>query len=284
MGATGLCSGSHIIRCFLLGLAAVILARRDNCVAASSNAGPLLSLEDDANRVNVYVYEDPVFDQAAVIQCYRDDNHGVAPWQDEREGKAQDAGEIWYHQAMLSHSWRVFDPEEADIFFIPLYPVLTAKVQKTRSECDGLNHHRRITKALMHLVKNSPYFNRFGGADHVVVCSWWNCGGAGFDPYHRMLLRRAVVGINEKIDSWSLWGCGSRMVTVPYTPNSAITTTSVVGGQSAEERTIDFFFEGTSRHRPERENLEVGFGYTFFLLFSFLTFIFFSFLRFYFSN
>ncbi|CAN0517705.1 unnamed protein product, partial [Laminaria digitata] len=202
-----------------------------------------------ARRVNVYIYEDPVFDETAVIQCYRESNDGVAPWQDEREGRAQDASEIWLHQSLLEHPWRVLDPEEAEVFFIPIYPVLNAKTQKHLKECDGLNKHQRATRSIMRLVKNSLYFNRFGGADHVVVCAWWNCGRGALNRQHRMLLRRAVVGINEKIDLWSSWGCRERMVTVPYTPSSGVTTSSIIGGRSAEERTIPFFFVGTSRGR-----------------------------------
>ncbi|CAN0476691.1 unnamed protein product, partial [Laminaria digitata] len=130
---------------------------------------------------------------------------------------AQDMGEIWLHQSFLSHPWRVLDPEDADIFFIPMYPVLSYKLLRRRATCDGLNHKQSVTKSVMHLVKNSVYFNRFGGADHVVVCAWWNCGRLALGAEHRMLLRRAVVGINENLKTWSMWGCGKRVVTVPYT-------------------------------------------------------------------
>ena len=246
-----------VVRAFLLALAAALMASPESCFATSSKV-KLEQNVDDTDRVYVYVYEDPVFDETAVIQCYRDRNSGVAPWQDERAGMAQDTGEIWLHQSLLSHPWRVLDPEDADVFFVPIYPVLNAKVQNQVSECHGLTNQQRATRSIMHLVTNSPYFNRFGGADHIVVCAWWNCGGAALDPQHRMLLRRAVVGINEKLDLWSRWGCLERMVIVPYAPSSGVTTTSIAGGRSAEERTIPFFFVGTARGRPERENLEVG--------------------------
>ncbi|CAN0493526.1 unnamed protein product, partial [Laminaria digitata] len=127
----------------------------------------------DAGRVNVYIYEDPVFDNAALIQCYRDEYEGVAPWQDERADMAQDMGEIWLHRSLLSHPWRVLDPEDADVFYIPLYPVLGFKLLGDERACDGLTHRQRMTRSIAHLVKNSTYFNRFGGADHVVVCAWW---------------------------------------------------------------------------------------------------------------
>ncbi|CAM9956233.1 unnamed protein product, partial [Laminaria digitata] len=212
---------------------------------------------EDAERVKVYIYEDPVFDHTALIQCYRDHHKGVAPWQDERMDMAQDMGEIWLHQSLLSHPWRVMDPEDADVFFIPLYPVLSFKLLRKNKSCQGLNHEQRVTKTIKHLVTNSTYFNRFGGADHVVVCAWWNCKRA-LSPQHRMLLRRSVVGINQASNGWSRWGCRARMVTVPYTASSVLTTTGAIGGRRAEERDIPFTFVGTARARPEREHLKVG--------------------------
>ena len=193
-----------------------------------------------------------------MIRCYREQHDGVAPWQDERADMAQDMGEIWLHQSLLSHPWRVMDPEDADVFFIPLYPVLGEKLLGRRHVCDGLNHEQGVTRAIMHLVKNSVYFNRFGGADHVLVCAWFNCGRLALDHQHRMLLRRTVVGINQKVDTWSMWGCGERMVVVPYTSSSVLTTTGLIGGLAPEKRNIPFTFVGTARKRPERENLEVS--------------------------
>ena len=63
------------------------MASSKSCFATSRKAGHELHMED-TGPVNVYVYEDPVFDEAAVIQCFRDIKHGVAPWQDESENGA----------------------------------------------------------------------------------------------------------------------------------------------------------------------------------------------------
>lgn len=233
------------------------MVSQESCFATSSEFSPKLEVED-ANRVSVYVYDDPVFDHTALIQCYRDHHSGVPPWQDERTDMAQDMGEIWLHQSLLSHPWRVLDPEKADVFFVPLYPVLGFKLLNKSKYCGGVNHPQRVTRAIMHLVRKSPYFNRFGGADHVVVCAWYNCGRLAMNAEQRMLLRRAVVGINEKIETWSMWGCSGRMVTVPYTSSSVLTTPEMIGGLEAENRDIPFAFVGTARRRPERENLEVS--------------------------
>lgn len=57
--------------------------------------------------------------------------------------------------------------------------------------------------------------------------------------------------------STNRWGCMNRLITVPYTASSATTTIDLIGGLPPEERHIPFFFVGTARNRPERENLEV---------------------------
>ncbi|CAM9890230.1 unnamed protein product, partial [Scytosiphon promiscuus] len=42
-----------------------------------------------------------------------------------------------------------------------------------------------------------------------------------------------------------------------YTPSSVLTTEDEIGGLPASDRDIPFFFVGTARGRPERENLDV---------------------------
>ncbi|CAM9253194.1 unnamed protein product, partial [Ectocarpus sp. 8 AP-2014] len=169
---------------------------------------------------------------------------------------------------MLSHPWRVMDPEEADLFYVPIYPVLsrmlgrhrqhhTSRIKLRGRRCGGVKHGQLIDASVEYLSSSSLFFNRFGGADHVLVCAWWNCSRA-LGLKHRMLLRRAVVGINERVYKWTRWGCGEgKTVTVPYTASSVLTTSDTIGGHTAEDRDIPFFFVGTVRRRPERQNLDV---------------------------
>lgn len=214
---------------------------------------------DGVSPVKVYVYNSPVFDSRDMIACFRK-SLGVAPWMYEGFDMAENMGEIWIHRAMLNHPWRVLDPNEADVFFIPLYPVLGMNLYKWPMEnpCKMPNtNNERITAALLYLERKSTYFKRFGGADHIVVCTWWKCRDA-FNNVHRMLLRRTVLGIYENIDYWAEWGCGDRLITVPYVASSAVTRSGVVGGLQFSERTVPFFFVGTVRGRLERRNLEVN--------------------------
>ncbi|CAB1105808.1 unnamed protein product [Ectocarpus sp. CCAP 1310/34] len=210
-------------------------------------------------KVSVFVYDGvPELDHSWLVPCYRQVRDGVSPWQDETADMAQDMGEIWLHRAMLAHPWRVLNPEEADLFYVPMYPVLSMKLGSNR--CGGKTHDELINTSVEYLALSSVYFRRFGGADHVLVCAWWNCRGV-LGPKPRMLLRRTVVGINEKILGWTRWGCGlDKMVTIPYTASSVLTTSDMIGGRAAEDRDIPFFFVGTARSRPERQNLDVVTG------------------------
>ncbi|CAB1121524.1 unnamed protein product [Ectocarpus sp. CCAP 1310/34] len=165
---------------------------------------------------------------------------------------------------MLFHPWRVLDPEEADLFYVPIYSALSSKLTEhstihleLRRRCGGLTHDELMDASVEYLSSSSLFFNRFGGADHILMCAWWGCRN-GLGPKHRMLLRRTVVGINERVFKWTRWGCGPRkMVTVPYTASSVLATSDMIGGRTAEARDIPFFFVGTARGRPERENLDV---------------------------
>lgn len=194
----------------------------------------------------------------------------MSPWQHEREESAQNTGEIWLHQALLAHPWRVLDPDKADIFYIPLYAVTSQVLDwgdqndppvgtRVKRRCEGYTHSERMDTAVDFLATRSPHFVRFGGADHAFVCAWWGCPLA-LGPTHRMILRRVIVGVTDKdFSKYTGWGCGKqRQITVPYTASSFLTTTEAVGGRSTEERDIPMFFVGSARGRAQRENLAVS--------------------------
>lgn len=210
-----------------------------------------------SRRLRVYVYDEPPLDHTDLIECYRGRHGGVSPWQDERFDMAQNMAEVWIHQGMLAHPWRVTDPAEADLFYVPIYPVLSYQLlHEDNEKCHERTHEERMRDSIMYLEKSSPYFKRFGGADHIVTCAWWLCYAA-LGPDARMRFSRSVVGIQEKVAGWTRWGCGEREVVIPYVANSELTKPGVFGGRTAEERDIPFFFVGTARWRPERRSLQV---------------------------
>lgn len=224
-------------------------------------------------KARVFVYDVPQLDHKELIECYKLQSGGVPPWQDEHEERAQNTAEVWLHRALLVHPWRVLDPEQADIFYIPIYPMVS-QVQDwgrdfqdyrhhsdpniTHHTCGGLTHAERMEAAVDFLRHESIYFNRFGGADHLLVCGWW-ASRIALSPQHRMILRRVVLGTPERLLLWNRPGCGvGRLIAVPYTASKFLTSSDTLGGRSSEKRDITFFFVGSSRGRPERENLNVS--------------------------
>ena len=225
-----------------------------------------------SSKVNVYVYDEPQLNFKEIIGCYTEQNGGVPPWQDEAKERGQNTAEIWLHRALLIHPWRVHDPEQADVFYVPLY-AMTSQMHDwgrgfrisdrndptiTHNTCGGSTHAERMDAAVDFLRYESIYFNRYGGADHLLVCSWWATRFA-LSSLHRMILRRVILGTPERVLRWTRPGCGEgRLVVVPYTPSKFLTSTEMLGGLSLENRDILFFFAGSGRGRPERQNLDVS--------------------------
>lgn len=212
--------------------------------------------DNQFHKVKVYVYDDPVFDNTDLIECYRQVT-GVVPWLHERFDMVQNLGDIWLHRSLISHPWRVNDPEDADVFFVPIYPFLSFHLMEWKYRECNVSHWERMASAIMYLNRKSTYFKRYGGADHAIICTWWNCKQA-LGRWHRMILRRAIIGVLEGVDHWTEWGCLGRNVTVPYVASSTLTTPKVLGGVESHARRVPFFFAGTTRHRQERINLKVS--------------------------
>lgn len=210
------------------------------------------------NPVSVYVYDAPIFNNTDLIDCYRRTT-GVVPWLHEDWDVAENVGEIWMHRAILKHPWRVLDPDKADLFFVPVYPFLSFHLLERlrgKNKCPRKNHWKRMDAVIAFLTRKSTHFKRFGGADHIIICTWWKCLES-INTYYRMFLRRVILGMHEIVDYWADWGCFGKEMTVPYVASSTITTSEVIGGLPDDKRTVPFFFAGTARRRLERLNLEV---------------------------
>lgn len=217
----------------------------------------------DATRVKVYVYDAPELDHSDVIGCWRQRNGGESPWQAERHDVARDMAEVWLHEALLVHPWRVQYPSQADLFYVPLYASLsyqTAALATSPEEkiCGGWSHEERINSAVEFLLRKSVHFNRFGGADHMLASTHHDTRRI-FDATHRMVLQRVVLGVHQRVLETTMWGCGvEKLVSLPYAAHSAITATTRIGGRPQAERDIPFFFVGSSQQQPERFHLQVG--------------------------
>jgi len=207
----------------------------------------------------IYVYDDPRVNWSYLIPCYKEQHGGVAPWGDEESEHAQNMGEVWMHRLMMKHPRRTMNPEEASIFYIPMYITVSSDAEPLGGSltCNGKTHMERVSEALEFLETESLYFKNLGGSDHVLACTWWRCGAA-MGNKARVILSRAVIGINESPpinNIWARWECMNRVVTIPYVASSKLTT-----GQDHHknvDRKIPFYFAGRARGRVERENLVV---------------------------
>ena len=213
-----------------------------------------------ANNVpKIYVYDDPVLDWSYLVECY-EEKYNVSPYLDERVEHAQNTGEIWMHQSALVYSNRVYDPESADLFYVPMYIALSSDmdIRSGSLTCRGKSHAERMHEALDFLQK-SEYFSVRGGNDHIITCTWFWCGHAIGDR-GRVVLSRTIIGINEANNKWAMWECRNKVFTVPYTASSVVTNNKnnlAISNSTMESRTIPFYFAGTSRNQPDRKNLAI---------------------------
>ncbi|GLJ06538.1 hypothetical protein SUGI_0041430 [Cryptomeria japonica] len=79
------------------------------------------------------------------------------------------AAEVAIHRALLESSVRVFDPEEADFFFVPVYVSCNFS---TSNGFPSLGHARPLLSSAVEYISNiMPYWNRSGGVDHVFAAT-----------------------------------------------------------------------------------------------------------------
>ena len=206
----------------------------------------------------VYIYEDPAVDWSYLLDCYEEQN-GISILMDERQEHAQNSGEIWMHKAAQIYENRVYDPREADLFYMPIYLALSSNMDFRAGSltCQGLTHTERVKKSLDFITKSEHYILR-GGSDHILTCTWFWCGPA-LGNRGRVLFQRTIIGINEYNNEWARWECLNKIVTVPYTGSSILSKpeNSIRAGITEIPREIPFYFSGSSRDRPDRLNLRI---------------------------
>ncbi|KAL5217706.1 hypothetical protein ABZP36_018390 [Zizania latifolia] len=88
------------------------------------------------------------------------------------------AAEVALHEALLSYAGRAARPEDAELFFVPVYVSCNFS---TVNGFPSLSHARGLLAEAVELVRRQmPYWNRSEGADHVFVAS--HDFGACFHP------------------------------------------------------------------------------------------------------
>jgi hypothetical protein len=215
----------------------------------------LLLCESGSSENLVYVYSaaDVAQDVDTLSGCYQE-NSGtdVLPWAKEVKDGNQNMADIYIHRALLDHPLRTRDPSKASIFYIPLQLVLSAR----SGVCNGMTHQERIDYILEGLTRGSgaAYFNRWGGSDHFITCSWWKCKTLLNDMQRTVLARTAVAQLEYNV-FWSQWACPGRIIVIPYVHNSDILVNGANSLPPPSERSHSFFFVGSARRDGKRQHL-----------------------------
>ncbi|KAL5209896.1 hypothetical protein ABZP36_005519 [Zizania latifolia] len=88
------------------------------------------------------------------------------------------ASEVALHEALLSYAGRSARPEDAELFFVPVYVSCNFS---TANGFPSLSHARGLLAEAVELIRGQmPYWNRSDGANHVFVAS--HDFGACFHP------------------------------------------------------------------------------------------------------
>ena len=71
------------------------------------------------------------------------------------------------------HPWRVYDPERASVFYVPLLAKLSSVARSCALPSDGgqPSSHRDRMLAAAGALSNSPWLARRNGSDHLFVCT-----------------------------------------------------------------------------------------------------------------
>lgn len=131
----------------------------------------------DPNRVlpesyKVFIHDLPPVFNEDLLDCYKNQT-GMYIWEDDSKEKAQNAGDVWLHKALLDHPRRTMDPTEATTFLVPFYGFLSSNLSGREGyhSCNGLGHWNR-THRLAEWLKVNPQFMS-QPERHVVPISYW---------------------------------------------------------------------------------------------------------------
>lgn len=135
------------------------LALPEEVIPHSPLGSPLLEApaqkyDGIASQMKIYIYDLPSYFNADLVT------------RDPRILTHMFAAEVLIHYSLMNSSVRTMNPDEADLFFIPVYSTGDLNEQgRALPQMAGM----MIKQVMHHVVHTWPYFNRTHGSDHVVV-------------------------------------------------------------------------------------------------------------------
>ncbi|XP_027148751.1 probable arabinosyltransferase ARAD1 [Coffea eugenioides] len=141
--------------------------------------------DDKANKVKVYVYDLPRKFTYGVIERYEKSRGGEAKTDDAllKYPGHQHSAE-WYlfrdlnrpsRDRVDSAVARVYDPDQADLFYVPFFSSLSLVVNLNRpgtlgAAAPSLYSDEEMQESLIEWLENQEYWKRNNGWDHVFIC------------------------------------------------------------------------------------------------------------------
>jgi len=145
----------------------------DSAMDGNANFADLEALEPDV-KVPFYIYQTP-----AMRKLYDGCQRTALSILDGRwpphlpkgmgDVNRKNYDEVFWLDQLWNDSWRTFDPEDALVFVIPVYPVLSLE-----QACEGdRNQTHALAEAAVREIMQLPYFGRNEGLDHIVMGIDW---------------------------------------------------------------------------------------------------------------
>lgn len=150
---------------------------------------------------------------------------------------------VWVHRALLDDPMRTSNPDEADLFFVPLYMAIS----------ESQPSHKERLNDWMAALRQSWHYKRKNGADHIIApqaISKEMPVSSGLS-HVRELLRLGFTGAFEMNAAWTSGWERSRTIVMPYVANPYLTSIEVADTSAQDyigrDRNTSFYYFASLR-------------------------------------
>ena len=146
-----------------------------------------------------YMYEGSGLDHGWMHAC-----PGFTDWA--TGVRMQNTAEIGAHAAFNHDTTRrVYDPDDADLFYVPIFPYMSQKLGR----CEGRNGNRTHNGRMQHaaeLLERSRYYQRRQGRDHFYITTTWSTARMSFYTQMLQLGRKLGCGVSGRYKAFPQTG------------------------------------------------------------------------------